>query len=204
MRVDKVILRALASTLLAITVLIVFMIFALAFIFPSTMMKITYDLGLDGASVRNARRAYRYSGEVSYIAYATEVAIGADDDEYISECGELFIADDQFTEYCQQRNQALPEGVDGYYEQYIYGQVAVAQYSLGDKQKAIDTAFDGVQTSFPKNNAVVALLLRAFKENDRTTVLDIYREMDEIDERISQEEMAYFTEILALRPQNDG
>ena len=202
MRMDKVILRAVLSTLAAIGILIAFMVFALCFIFPSTMMYITYDLGMDGSSIRNARRAYKYSGNVEYIAFATEVSIGKDDNEYISECGKLFIADDEFMIYCQKRNETLPEGVEGYYEQYVYGQVAVAEYKLGNKSEAVDLAFDGVQNSFPKNNAVVALLLTAFQNNDRETVLDIYREMDNIDERISAEEMAYFMEILALRPQN--
>ena len=165
------------------------------------MMQITYDLGMDNASVRNAKRAYKYSGDVEYIAYATEVAIGADNNEYISECGKLFIADDEFESYCQKRNANLPEGVEGYYEQYVYGQVAVAEYYLGNKSEAVDIAFEGVQNSFPKNNGVVALLLTAFQNNDRDTVLDIYMEMDNID-FLSAEEMAYFAEILTLRPQN--
>jgi hypothetical protein len=204
MRLDKVILRAALNTLAAIGILIAFMIFALCFILPSTMMRITYDLGMDGSSIRNAKRAYRYSGSVDYIAYATEVAIGADDDEYISECGKMFIADDEFTVYCQKRNAALPEGVEGVYEQYVYGQVSVAEYRLGNKDSAVDIAFDGVQNSFPKNNAVVALLLTAFKGNDRTTVLKIYMEMDAIDETISTEEKAYFNEIFALCQQSNG
>lgn len=204
MRTDKVILNAILSTLSAIGILIAFMILALCFIFPSTMMHITYDLGMDGSSIRNAKRAYRYSGDVEYIAYATEVAIGKDDDEYISECGRLFIADDEFTVYCQKRNENLPEGVEGYYEQYVYGQVAVAEYRLGRSSEAVDLAFDGVKTSFPKNNAVVALLLTAFQNNDLNTRMKIYSEMEEIKGRISAEEMAYFMEIQALCSQNNG
>lgn len=204
MRTDKVILNAVLSTLSAIGILIAFMVLALCFIFPSTMMHITYDLGMDGSSIRNAKRAYRYSGDVEYIAYATEVAIGKDDDEYISECGRLFIADDEFTVYCQKRNASLPEGVEGYYEQYVYGQVAVAEYRLGRSSEAVDLAFDGVKTSFPKNNAVVALLLTAFQNNDLNTRMKIYSEMEAIKGRISAEEMAYFMEIQALCSQNNG
>ena len=204
MRTDKVILNAILSTLSAIGILIAFMILALCFIFPSTMMHITYDLGMDGSSIRNAKRAYRYSGDVEYIAYATEVAIGKDDDEYISECGRLFIADDEFTVYCQKRNKNLPEGVEGYYEQYVYGQVAVAEYRLGRSSEAVDLAFDGVKNSFPKNNAVVALLLTAFQNNDLNTRMKIYSEMEAIKGRISAEEMAYFMEIQALCSQNNG
>ena len=141
MRMDKVIVRAIVSTLLAICALVAFMILALAFIFPSTMMKITYDLGMDSASVRNAKRAYKYSGEVSYIAYATEVAIVDDDFEKIGECGKLFISDENFDEYCSERNQNLPEGVEGAYEQYVYGQVCIAEFKLGNKENAVKIAF---------------------------------------------------------------
>ena len=200
MRVDKVILRAVLSTLAAIVILIAFMVLALCFIFPSTMMQITYDLGMDGASIRNARRAYKYSGDIKYIAYATEVAIGKEDDEYISECGKLFIADDEFVIYCQSRNKALPDGVEGVYEQYVYGQVATAEYRLGNKEEAVSVAFDGVESAFPKNNAVVALLLIAFQNDDYDTLGSIYQGMDEIRSQISSDEMAYFMEIVSLLP----
>ena len=200
MRVDKVILHAVLSTLAAIGILIVFMILALCFIFPSTMMQITYDLGMDGASIRNARRAYKYTGEVQYIAHATEVAIGKTDYEYISECGKLFIEDDEFMLYCQTRNAGLPDGVEGYYEQYVYGQVAVAEYKIGNKTEAVKVAFESVENSFPKNNAVVALLLTAFENNDYDTLGNIYQGMDEIRGEISAEEMAYFMEIVSLLP----
>ena len=202
MRMDKVIVRAIVSTLLAICALVAFMILALAFIFPSTMMKITYDLGMDGASVRNAKRAYKYSGEVSYIAYATEVAIVDDDFEKIGECGKLFISDENFDKYCSERNQNLPEGVEGAYEQYVYGQVCVAEYKLGNKENAVTIAFSGVEESFPKNNAVIALLLTAVSAGDNDTKNTIYYEMSQ--KTLSTEEEAYFEEIVRIIGQTNG
>ncbi|MBQ8684910.1 MAG: hypothetical protein IJ514_01915 [Clostridia bacterium] len=199
MHVDKVILRAALSTLAAILALIAFMVLTLSLAFPSTWMKISYDLGMDGVSVRSAKRAYDYSGDVAYIAYATEVAIGADDDERIEECGELFIADDDFVSYCSARNQTLPEGADGEYEQYVYGQVSVAKYRLGDKDGAVDTAFDGVESGFPKNNAVVSLLLTALQAEDAATVDKIETKMNEMAETIASDtERAYLEEMRSL------
>ena len=196
MRVDKVIFRAVVSTLLAIFVLVAFMVLSLAFIFPSTMMKITYDLGMEGASIRNAKRAYKYSGEVAYIAYATEVAIVCDDTEKIGACGRLFIADENFAVYCAERNESLPDGIEGTYEQYVYGQVCVAEYKLGNKAKAVEIAFSGVEESFPKNNAVIALLLTVVEESDSATKDVIYYEMSK--KTLSNEESAYFEEILHI------
>ncbi len=199
MHVDKVILRAVLSTVIAMLVLLAFLVLTLSFVFPSAWMKITYDLGMDGASIRNAKRAYHYSGEVSYIAYATEVAIGADNDERVAECGEMFLDDETFDAYCQERNASLPENADGLYEQYVYGQVSVAKYRLGDKDGAVTLAFDGVENCFPKNNAVVALLLTALKANDSDTVETIKRKMNEMASSVdSDTEKTYLEEMRSL------
>lgn len=176
MRVDKVVLRAALSTLAAIAALLAFMILALCLIYPSAMMKITYELGMDSSSIRNATRAYERTDDVEMIAYATEVAIGADDYEKINECGELLIADDEFAAYCQKRNAEL--GKSGY-EQYIYGQVCVAKYRQGDAT-AIDRAFALVGNAFPENNAIAAVLFAAMNANDSASVLTIKEKMSEL------------------------
>lgn len=199
MHVDKVILRAVISSLLAMLVLSTFLVLTLSLVFPFSWMKITYDLGMDGVSVRNAKRAYHYTGDVSYIAYATEVAIGADDCERVEECGEMLILDEKFLSYCETRNQALSENTDGLYEQYVYGQVSVAKYRLGDKDGAVNTAFEGLENRFPKNNAVVALFLTALKAEDSETVDKIERKMNEMAGNISSNtERAYLEEMRSL------
>ena len=79
MRADKVILRAFLSTLIAIAALMAFLLITLLCVYPSTMMEITYDLGMNQSSVRNATRAYNRTDDIYYIAYATDVAIESDD-----------------------------------------------------------------------------------------------------------------------------
>ena len=94
MRVDKVIARAALSTVAAILLLCAMMIATLCLAFPQTVMKLTYDLGMDGASVKFATIAYeRSENNVYYIAYATEVAIGAEDYENVRSCGKTFVQD---------------------------------------------------------------------------------------------------------------
>ena len=162
-------------------------------------MKIAYDLGMDGVSVRNAKRAYRYTGDVSYIAYATEVAIGIDDYVCVDECGVLLIADENFKSYCETRNQGLSEDAMGVYEQYVYGQVSVAKYRLNDKAGAVDLAFDGLDNRFPRNNAVVALLLTAIRENDKEAVRLITGKMNEMVGNVASDtEKAYLEEMRSL------
>lgn len=76
MRIDKVILKTVLSTLLAIFVLCGVTVTALAFLYPSTMMELSYNVGLDDASAWFAHRAYNQLDNVFYIGYATQVAIG--------------------------------------------------------------------------------------------------------------------------------
>lgn len=190
MGVDKVILRAFFSTLLAIVALLAFMIGALCLVFPSTMMELTYDLGMENSSIHFAERAYRRSDDVYYIAYATEVAIERESTDKIIEDGVKFIADEGFSVYCDDKG--------GIYEQYIYGQVVLAKYEKGDKSSAIATAFNAVKEGFPENNAVVALAVKAIRANDEETVLRIHSEMSKMQNSVAEMDKAYFNEIFAL------
>ena len=197
MRVDKVILRAALSTLAAIAALLAIMLLALCFIFPSTMMRITFDLGLDGASIRYAKRAYAYTSDVTFIAFATEAAIGLGDCAQIETCGEELIADEDFNAHCAQKN-ALIESAGGY-EQYVFAQVCVAKYRQGEKTEAIEKAFELVGNGFPKNNAVAAVLLTAFSGDDMTTVNAVKAKMKEMDvSEFSDSDRDYYAAMLKV------
>ena len=164
MSVDKIILRAILSTLAAIGILIVFAFVALVAAFPATTMEMAYDLGMENSCVRNAERVYKRSGDIYFIAYATDVAISADNYKKTVSCGKKMIADEEFMGYCAQKDEEYAQyaeennvvGVTFDYEQYIYGKVCVAEYELGDKQAAVTNAFE-YTTGFKKNNAVVAV-----------------------------------------------
>ena len=198
MGVDKVILRAILSTLTAIFLLCGFMAVALVGLYPATMMEIAYDLGMDESSIKHANRAYDRSREVYYVAYATEVAIGMNDYEKIVECGEKLMADEDFLTYCEKKNETLPESVTMSYEQYVYGQVCVSQYKNGEKTEAVDRAFNLISGSFPKGNAVVAVLYSAMADNDSETVAMIEGKMKQIPtDNFSMEEKGYIEQVFA-------
>ena len=197
MRIDKVILRAAVSTLVAIAALLAVMLLALCFIFPSTLMYITYDLGMDGASIRYAKRAYAYTSDVAYIAFATEVAIGLDDYAQIEACGEELIDDENFDGYCEEKNALIAS--DGGYGQYVFGQICVAKYNQGEKTEAIEKAFALVGNGFPKNNAVAAVLLTAISADDTQTVQEVKGKMNEMNSsEFSDSDKEYFDALLAL------
>ena len=202
MRIDRVILRSVLSTLAAILVMFAITLLALCFIYPSTMMHVTYDLGMDKASVKYAMRAYNRLDEVYYVAFATETAIGDDNDEKIEECGLAFIANEHFVEYCQTRNEQLPQGVEGSYQQYVYGQVCLAQYRQDKKATAVTTAVAALQSGegyiFPANNAFVALSLTVLMQEDTATLTKLKEKMGEIASVVSPSDRACFDALFAM------
>ena len=194
---DKIIIRAALRTLAAIGVLLVFLSLSLCLIFPSTMMYITYDLGMDGASVQYGMRAYRNTDDITYVAFATETAIGSDAYEEIEYCGLKLIAHEDFALYCQARDDKA--GTNNLYKQYVYGQVAFAQYRLGKKSSAIATAVAALcPHQFPENNAFVALALNALMANDGEMIAMLKNQINALDDGLSTVDKACLDRIVDL------
>ena len=199
MSVDKVIIRSVLNTLAAVAALFVFMFSALIIFFPATMMEITYDMGMDKASISYAKREYKRTDEIYFIAHATQTAIGLGDEERIFSCGTAFIADDSFEEYCQKKNEKQSNDVVCGYEQYIYGKVCVSEYALGKKAEAVERAFAFNKESFPAQNPAAAVLVKALIQSDVQTVELIKGKMEELQvESLSESDRAYYAEMLAL------
>lgn len=199
MRVDKVILKAVISTLSAILVLFGFMFVVLISAFPSTMMQLSYDFGKDESSIRYAERAYSWFDDTYYMAYAMEVAIGCDNSEKIEACGTALVEDEAyFTQYCKEKNETLPAAIKSTYEQYVYGKIAVAKYEQNKKEEAVNYAFDSLKGGFPLDNAAVAVLYTAKLSNDQATVDMIKGKMEQQQASIAETDKAYFDKMLAL------
>ena len=196
MSVDKVILRAFLSTLLAIVILLSFMFLALIAIFPQTMMEITYNMGMESSSIYFAEDAYKRTDDVGYIAYATEVAILDDNTGKIIKCGEKFINDAGFEDYCVKKDEEVD--VETSYKQYVYGKVCVAMYEKGKKEEAVARAFELIGKTFPHNNAVVALIVTANRAQDVATLDMIKGKMNELQNELDDDAKTYVGEILAL------
>ena len=198
MGVDKVILRAILSTLAAIAVLFGFLFATLIIVYPSTMMEFTYSLGLEESSIKYAQRAYKRSNDIYYIAYATQTAIEIEDYEKINSCGMKLISDEEFNAFCEEKN-AKNGDMAGDYEQYVYGQVCIAKYECEEKQTAVEYAFSFLEENeFPVNNAVVAVLITSLRAEDEETVSLIEGKMKERKGPLSESEQVYYDEILRL------
>ncbi len=188
MGVDKVILRACLTTLAAIGALLLFMFTTLSLFFPSTMMVIAYDMGMESSSIRFAERAYESSEDIYYIAYATEVAIEDKEQDKIISCGEKLIEHEKFLAYCEERG--------GGYEQLIYRQVSVSKYKAGDGEGAIRLAYDSLKGDFPENNALVAVLMTAIYRTDVTVIEWGVEKLSAL--QVEGEAATYVNEVLQL------
>lgn len=199
MRVDKVILKAFLSTLAAILLLFAFMFGVLAAAFPSTMMQLSYDFGKDASSIRYAERAYRWFDDTSYMVHALEVAIGSDNQEKIEQCGLIVVEDTEyFMQYCAEKDARLPDEISMTYEQYVYGKIAVAKYTQGKKDEAIEYAFSTLQGGFPQSNAVVTVLYTAHGVGDYETKNLIKGKMEQLQaDGFNDKDKAYFDSVLA-------
>ena len=199
MSVDKIILRAFLTTLASVAILFLFMVTALVCVYPQTMMKLTYNMGMEKASIWFAEVSYDRSDDVYYIAYATEVAIDQRDYKKIEYCGNQLIADEEFADFCARKNESASGEVEITYEQYMYGQICIAKYKRNHQTEALDCAFLSVEEkAFPKNNAIVAVLITALQNNDADTVAKIREEMLNRQAKVGPEDEVYFGAILML------
>lgn len=196
MSTDKIILKSILNTLLAILILFVFMFGMLIAFFPSTMMGITYSFGMDGASIYFAERSYNNSGDIYFISYATEVAIGCDDYAKVESCGEQFIADSGFDAYCTAKNCEI-DTTGGSYEQYVYVNVCLAKYQTVGGAKAAQSAIAWTE-GFAPNNPMAAVLFTALEKGDAETVSIIRTEMEARQAALSAEDTEYFNGVYSL------
>ena len=94
MRYDKLILRSFLTTLVAVIVLLGLTFGVLSLWIPQTMMKISYAVGMDKASVDFATTAYEKFGVVDYAGYGADVALQAGLHSEAETCLESLIADE--------------------------------------------------------------------------------------------------------------
>lgn len=179
MRLDKVVLRTIVSTLCAIALLCGATFAVATWLYPSTMMKIAYELGDDPGAIRYAYRSYERTNELYYVVFAMEVSIGIDDYGEVEFYAERFVQDDEFETYCAEvdgdRNYSA-----GTYAKYAYGQLVMAEYEQGKKQEAFDHATESLGGGFAENNAMIALLFTAMEHQDGGTVNAVVAKMQEI------------------------
>ena len=151
---NKVVLKAASITVgvLAAAGILIFSLWIL--ISPQSMATVSEKLGNYNFAVTCADLKYKYSGDSYDLARCCEDGIlAADDSLTVKYCGQLIEKKD-FDEVCRRRDEALSRTEFGAYaadyRTYIIGNLAVAQYRLGDLETAIKTAERGEVQCFAK------------------------------------------------------
>lgn len=201
MRLDKVILRAVLSTLAAIALLLLITVLSCVFFFPSTLMYLSYDLGMERSAVRYAERAYKLDGGAESIALAFEVSLDREDYVKVEKYGKKFLADDEFEKYCLQQDikNSGNEYLIGSYAQFVYGNTCAAIYRNGKTEEALAASFSSTETEFSQGNASVRILLAALQNGDTQTATLIREDM--LEKRANDAFAAdfdYLDEMIAL------
>lgn len=160
---SKLILKTALTTIAAILLLFAITFGVLSLAFPATMVNICLDMNLTGMASGYAVMVYDRTGNVSDLALAAECAIYAQEDKQLISCMERLEQDEEWKSYLAEREES-----DEGYEQYLYGQYAVALYHQDQKEEAVRVALDasGYLHAFPKNNAVIALAVEAIAAHD--------------------------------------
>jgi hypothetical protein len=130
-RLDKVIVKSVLSTLAAIGFLCLLLGSVLCVVFPQTMMGITHDMGMSGLSMHFAEVAYKRTDETYYVAFATQTAITKKDADKTEEFGEMFLTDEGFEKYAEQFvNDSANFDTVAEYRISIQNAVCAAEWSL--------------------------------------------------------------------------
>ena len=203
MRLDKIIVKAFLKTLTAALVLLIILFGVLAVAFPHTMMDLTYSLGMDKASVSFSLTSYERFHRVDYIAMGADTALAAGMHEQANECLELLIADEGFDDFCNARNENLPDQAKGTtYQAYYFRQLCLAKYLMGDGNAAIERAVQLMDGTFVSGNPLVAVLAQARMDGQAgaPTIQTIYNTMTALKDtdvygNYSTDDKAYFDQV---------
>ena len=175
--------KTVVSTLIGVLVLLALMIGVLSLFFPQTMMRITYDMGMDKASVGFALTAYDRFGAVDYVGFAANTALKADMHERAEMCIERLLDDEDFDDYCERRNEERKgEALNALFQDYYPRQLCLSIYWQGDGNRAIDRAVELIGDSFAEGNPFIMVANRAIRDEQAgaQTLQYAYEKMEDI------------------------
>lgn len=204
MRIDRLIVKTVVSTLIATLILLVAMFGILSLCFPQTMMKITYSMGFDKSSVNFSVTAYERFGMAEYAGYGADVALQANLHGQAESCIESLIANERFDAYCDQRNEQLTgEQRNTTMQAYYRRQLCLSIYWQGDGERAVNRALELMGDTFAAGNPLVEVIryARIDSEGGDATVRYALAKMVAIQgsdayARYAAEDKAYFEQVV--------
>lgn len=209
---SKIILKSALITLVTLigAALVAFAVLSLAF--PSAMAKMCEKTNNYSFAVRYAALSYTYSGDGEDVARCVEDAISSGKSSLVVKYGGKFLSHPQFSEVCDKKTEEWQRAFSGNadigqqveernlvldYRFYICGEIAVARYTRGDMNGALEAAEKGCENyiGFPAGNPYVQLALKVVAENDAQGKAEL---KSALDEKFGSETGEYFTGVYDL------
>ena len=113
------------------------------------------------------------------------------------------IADEGFDDFCNARNENLPDQAKGTtYQAYYFRQLCLAKYLMGDGNAAVERAVQLMDGTFVSGNPLVAVLAQARMDRQAgaSTIQTIYNTMTALKDtdvygNYSTDDKAYFDQV---------
>lgn len=136
--------------------------------FPSVMVDVTNGLGMERACATYSLSVFERSNKTSDLATAVERCYNVGRYDTVAEYGEKLLGREDYYSYCKERDQKTESQgyAGGNFQQYTTGIVACAQYEIGQKDLALETALGAVGDPFPENSSVAYLAFLAVEKDD--------------------------------------
>lgn len=155
----KVIAKTALKTLLAAVILLCLAFGVASLGFPAKMAGFFEKCGNYEFATGYASLSYTYSHSTQDLVRCFNNSAMANNNGNVIHFGNMLLSDDGFDGYCEE---------NAGYRQFACGKIACARYVAGDGKTALKLAEETVAQSggFPKNNALVQLMLAAKSDRD--------------------------------------
>lgn len=165
--------KATIQTIVVVLAIVVVTAILFVNLAPKQMYILTRDLGFTSLSKNYAVKYYEKSDDIEYLAYSIEVSVKSNEHAFVTKYADELVNHKDFESYCQKRDKEVSGNNISPYKQYILGMIAVSEFSVGEKQKALDRVFSVNTDSFVENNAVVVLVVNVLNAKDKSFATEI-------------------------------
>ena len=166
----KLIIKTIALTSVILLVLTVGLYLLLAYCFPSVLSNWYFNLQNESLTLKYSEKSYQTSGDVFDLCLLTERSIVFDNDEAVLKHATELINHDNYDEVLSKKGNS--------YHYYIVGSLCQAQYIMGSKAVAIETAFSNTLV-YTEQNPVHRLIVLSAREDDVDTLKTIKQKLTE-------------------------
>lgn len=191
----KLIFKTIILTLAVVVILAMSVFGIMSLLAPTTMMDLTFRLGLTQISGDYAYQEYERSHDIYYLARSFIISADAGHNRTAEKRFDLLLERQDFSEFCEEQDKAtekelekLPAGIppavrEYTYRGYVFGLGAFVKYRLAGsdeaRESAIELAIEETAQAFPSGNSTVVLAVKAAEAKDTGLCTALIARMEE-------------------------